>query len=93
MTLPLFLVSLYGLYYTPVFDWAMGGFWGRTLMLVHFVVVGLLLFWPILSIDPSPHAWSTTPGWPGWAPTSSSGQRRSRVMRGHVSSRSGHSGG
>lgn len=55
VTLPLFLVSLYGLYYTPVFDWAMAGFWGHTLMLVHFVVVGLLLFWPILAIDPSPH--------------------------------------
>lgn len=58
VTLPLFLVSLYGLYYTPIFDWAMGGFWGHTLMLIHFVVVGLLLFWPILAIDPSPHTTS-----------------------------------
>jgi cytochrome c oxidase assembly factor CtaG len=55
VTLPLFIVSLYGLYYTPIFDVAMGSWWGHDLMLVHFLAVGLLLFWPILSIDPSPH--------------------------------------
>lgn len=55
VTVPLFLASLYGLYYTPLFDWAMSGFVGHTWMLIHFLVVGLLLFWPILAIDPSPH--------------------------------------
>jgi cytochrome c oxidase assembly factor CtaG len=55
LTVPLFLASLYGLYYTPLFDWGMGGFAGHTWMLIHFLGVGLLLFWPILAIDPSPH--------------------------------------
>lgn len=55
VTVPLFLVSLYGLYYTPIFDWAMSSFGGHTWMLLHFLGVGLLLFWPILAVDPSPH--------------------------------------
>jgi putative copper resistance protein D len=55
VTLPLFLASLYGLYFTPVFDVLMNNWLGHDLMLTHFVVVGLLLFWPILGLDPSPH--------------------------------------
>ncbi len=54
-TLPLFIASLYGLYLTPLFDAAMSTWLGHDWMLAHFVVVGLLLFWPILAIDPSPH--------------------------------------
>lgn len=53
-TIPLFVVSLYGLYYTPVFDELMSSWYGHALMLVHFVMTGLLLFWPILGLDPSP---------------------------------------
>ncbi|WP_200949155.1 cytochrome c oxidase assembly protein [Phycicoccus sp. Soil748] len=59
VTLPLFIGSLYGLYFTPVFDAAMRTWWGHDLMLGHFLAVGLLLFWPIMAIDPSPRA--TTP--------------------------------
>ena len=55
VTLPLFIASLYGLYFTPLFDAAMSTWWGHSWMLLHFLVVGLLLFWPILAIDPSPH--------------------------------------
>jgi putative membrane protein len=55
LTLPLFIASLYGLYFTPLFDAAMSTWLWHNWMLVHFVVVGLLLFWPILAIDPSPH--------------------------------------
>lgn len=51
----LFLLSLYGLYFTPVFDWAMSGFVGHTAMLIHFVAVGMLLFWGLLEVDPVPH--------------------------------------
>jgi cytochrome c oxidase assembly factor CtaG len=58
VTLPLFIGSLYGLYFTPVFDAAMRTWWGHDLMLVHFLAVGLLLFWPIMAIDPSPRATS-----------------------------------
>ncbi|HET8602253.1 MAG TPA: cytochrome c oxidase assembly protein [Segeticoccus sp.] len=55
IALPLFLASLYALYFSPLFDDLMGSFVGHTFMLVHFVAVGLLLFWPLLAIDPSPH--------------------------------------
>jgi putative membrane protein len=54
-TLPLFIASLYGLYFTPLFDLAMGSWLGHEWMLAHFLVVGLLFFWPIVGIDPVPH--------------------------------------
>ena len=50
----LFLLSLYGLYYTPVFDWLMHTWWGHNLMLAHFVLVGFLYFWSVLGVDPKP---------------------------------------
>ncbi|MGA8114457.1 MAG: cytochrome c oxidase assembly protein, partial [Actinocatenispora sp.] len=55
VTLPLFVVSLYGLYFAPVFDLAMGSWAGHHWMLVHFVLVGLAFFWPIMGTDPAPH--------------------------------------
>lgn len=54
-TIPLFILTLYGLYFTPVIDWLMGNWLGHDLMLVHFTLTGYLLFWPILALDPSPH--------------------------------------
>lgn len=54
-TLPLFIVSLYGLYFTSVFDWLMRSRTGHDFMLVHFLLVGLLFFWPVMGIDPAPH--------------------------------------
>ncbi|MGY1641426.1 cytochrome c oxidase assembly protein [Geodermatophilus sp. SYSU D00703] len=53
-TLPLFLGSLYGVYFTPVFDALMGNPVGHQFMLAHFTVTGLLFFGPILSQDPWP---------------------------------------
>lgn len=53
-TLPLFIASLYGLYFTPLFDLAMRSWLGHEWMLAHFLVTGLLFFWPILGIDPAP---------------------------------------
>jgi putative copper resistance protein D len=53
-TVPLFIVSLYGVYLTPVFDDLMRSTAGHTLMLLHFLMTGLLFFGPILSIDPWP---------------------------------------
>lgn len=53
-TIPLFLASLYGVYFTPALDWAMSGWFGHNLMIAHFVVVGLLFFWPIMGVDPAP---------------------------------------
>ena len=53
-TLPLFLVSLYGVYFTPVFDALMADPVGHQFMLAHFTVTGLLFFGPILAQDPWP---------------------------------------
>jgi cytochrome c oxidase assembly factor CtaG len=53
-TLPLFIASLYGLYFSPLFDFLMGSWLGHEWMLAHFLVTGLLFFWPILGVDPAP---------------------------------------
>ncbi|MGY1602543.1 cytochrome c oxidase assembly protein [Geodermatophilus sp. SYSU D00815] len=53
-TLPLFLGSLYGVYFTPVFDDLMADPLGHQFMLAHFLVTGLLFFGPILGQDPWP---------------------------------------
>ncbi|MCG7524826.1 cytochrome c oxidase assembly protein [Streptomyces sp. OfavH-34-F] len=54
-TIPLFIASLYGLYFTPLFDFLMGSTAGHLAMMVHFLAVGLFFFWPIMGIDPGPH--------------------------------------
>jgi len=54
-TLPLFIVSLYGLYFTSLFDTLMRSTIGHDAMLVHFLGVGLLFFWPVMGVDPAPH--------------------------------------
>ncbi|MGC5346851.1 cytochrome c oxidase assembly protein [Streptomyces sp. DT24] len=54
-TIPLFIASLYGLYFTPLFDFLMGSTVGHLAMMVHFLAVGLVFFWPIMGIDPGPH--------------------------------------
>jgi putative copper resistance protein D len=53
-TLPLFIASLYGLYFTPLFDFLMESKTGHLAMMVHFLAVGLLFFWPIIGVDPGP---------------------------------------
>ncbi|MEU9778496.1 cytochrome c oxidase assembly protein [Streptomyces sp. NPDC047968] len=54
-TIPLFIASLYGLYFTPLFDFLMGSTAGHLAMMVHFLAVGLVFFWPIMGVDPGPH--------------------------------------
>ncbi len=54
VTITLFLMSLYGLYFTPAFDFLMGSMWGHNLMLIHFLLVGALYFWGVMGVDPSP---------------------------------------
>ncbi|GGY87515.1 cytochrome c oxidase assembly protein [Streptomyces nitrosporeus] len=54
-TIPLFIASLYGLYFTPLFDFLMGSTAGHIAMMVHFLAVGLVFFWPIMGVDPGPH--------------------------------------
>ncbi|WP_340556038.1 cytochrome c oxidase assembly protein [Streptomyces sp. GSL17-111] len=54
-TIPLFIASLYGLYFTPLFDALMSSRPGHLGMMVHFLAVGLVFFWPIMGVDPGPH--------------------------------------
>ncbi|MFD4567624.1 cytochrome c oxidase assembly protein [Streptomyces sp. NPDC058467] len=54
-TIPLFIASLYALYFTPIFDFLMGSRAGHIGMMVHFLAVGLVFFWPIMGVDPGPN--------------------------------------
>ncbi|MFE3637555.1 cytochrome c oxidase assembly protein [Streptomyces cellostaticus] len=54
-TIPLFIASLYALYFTPLFDFLMGSMAGHIAMMVHFLAVGMVFFWPIIGVDPGPH--------------------------------------
>ncbi|MGW0131254.1 cytochrome c oxidase assembly protein [Streptomyces sp. NPDC003299] len=54
-TIPLFIASLYALYFSPLFDFLMGSKTGHVAMMVHFLAVGVVFFWPIIGVDPGPH--------------------------------------
>ncbi|MFF7407512.1 cytochrome c oxidase assembly protein [Streptomyces sp. TR1341] len=54
-TIPMFIASLYVLYFTPLFDFLMGSKTGHIAMMVHFLAVGVVFFWPIIGVDPGPH--------------------------------------
>ncbi|WP_353941074.1 cytochrome c oxidase assembly protein [Streptomyces sp. HUAS MG91] len=54
-TIPLFIASLYVLYFTPLFDFLMRSQIGHLAMMVHFLAVGVVFFWPIMGVDPGPH--------------------------------------
>lgn len=50
-----FAVSPFALYYSPLFEETLRHEWVHNLSHVHFVVVGCLLFWIIVGVDPMPH--------------------------------------
>ncbi|OIK06740.1 cytochrome c oxidase assembly protein [Streptomyces monashensis] len=54
-TIPMFIASLYVLYFTPLFDTLMESRAGHIGMMVHFFAVGVVFFWPIMGVDPGPH--------------------------------------
>ncbi|WP_324784934.1 cytochrome c oxidase assembly protein [Streptomyces sp. H51] len=54
-TIPMFIASLYALYFTPLFDFLMGSKTGHIAMMVHFLAVGIVFFWPIMGVDPGPN--------------------------------------
>lgn len=54
MALVFFVVSLFGLYFTPAFSVLMSTMPGHRLMQVHFLVTGYLFFWTIAGADPGP---------------------------------------
>ena len=54
VTLPLFVGSYYALYFSGLFAAALPEHAAHVAMNVHFLVTGLLFFWPLIGIDPSP---------------------------------------
>lgn len=61
VTIALFLLSLYGVYFTTLFDILMSTMWGHNLMLLHFLAIGMLYFWGVMGVDPSPRQKGRTP--------------------------------
>jgi hypothetical protein len=56
-TFGLFIVSLYGLYFTPVFDDLMGTWWGHNLVLMHLCPgsgIPVLRRWPLARYRQNP---------------------------------------
>jgi putative membrane protein len=49
----LFTVSLYGLYYSPLFDLSLRNRFVHDLVHLHFLGAGLLFWWPLVGIDPT----------------------------------------
>lgn len=54
LTLALYVVSPWALYFSPWYDATLGHVWLHELMHLHLVVVGALFFWPIVGVDPVP---------------------------------------
>ena len=52
----LFVGSLYGLYFSPAFEWLMSSHWGHGAMELHFLLVGTLFYYVIIGVDPAPRA-------------------------------------
>ncbi len=49
-----YVIGLYGLYFTPAFGWLMGSHVGHVVMQLHFIVSGYLFYWVLIGIDPRP---------------------------------------
>jgi cytochrome c oxidase assembly factor CtaG len=49
-----FVVSLYVVYFTRLFDTLVRYHWGHEVMSIHFLVAGYLFFWLIIGVDPGP---------------------------------------
>ena len=50
----LFIGSLYGLYFTGIFETLMRNHWGHSVMELHFLAVGALYYYVLVGIDPAP---------------------------------------
>lgn len=50
----IYVIGLYGLYFTPAFGWLMGSHIGHIYMQLHFLFAGYLFYWVIMGIDPRP---------------------------------------
>jgi cytochrome c oxidase assembly factor CtaG len=49
----LFTISLYGLYYSPLFDLSLRNPFVHDLVHLHFLGAGLLFWWPLVGVDPT----------------------------------------
>jgi len=58
VVVPLFVGSYYALYFSGLFEWALPTHAAHLGMKIHFLVTGLLFFWPLIGVDPSPRAMS-----------------------------------
>ncbi len=54
VSLPLFVGSYYGLYFSGLFPAALPEHGAHVFMNLHFLLVGVLFFWPLIGIDPAP---------------------------------------
>lgn len=52
----LFIGSLYGLYFTSLFETLMGNHWGHAIMEIHFLAAGTLFYYVLIGIDPAPRS-------------------------------------
>jgi putative copper resistance protein D len=52
----LFVGSLYGLYFTGLFETLMSSHWGHGVMELHFLAVGTLYYYVLIGVDPTPKA-------------------------------------
>ena len=50
----IYVIGLYGLYFTPAFGWLMGSHLGHVVMQLHFILAGYLFYWVLIGIDPRP---------------------------------------
>jgi putative copper resistance protein D len=53
-SLPVFVGSYYALYFSNLFAWALNEHWAHVAMNLHFLLAGLIFFWPVIGVDPSP---------------------------------------
>ncbi|MFC7330681.1 cytochrome c oxidase assembly protein [Marinactinospora rubrisoli] len=51
---PVFVVSTYALYFTPLFGTLMSSHLGHLAMSVHFLLAGFLFYWIMIGVDPAP---------------------------------------
>lgn len=51
VALVIYVVTLFGFYFTPLFDDVIRYHWGHQWMNIHFLVTGCLFFWPIVGTD------------------------------------------
>lgn len=51
---PMFVLSLYVLYFTPLFPVLMNDHVGHMIMNVHFLLAGFIFYWIIVGVDPAP---------------------------------------